>query len=177
MHRRKESVKRDWDAFKKRVSIDLPDKPYDDNHIILVACTDSFDYTPSKSDDVYITDNSTYLKYFANPFLESIMREDNKTKCSIETIWENGHPTAEEFKKYLEKPYTSKLYEGALEKIYIPVPGMDENDVEIFFGDLLLKEDPIDAHMKQQVMKKKIYPNDPCPCGSGKKYKKCCKRR
>lgn len=21
---------------------------------------------------------------------------------------------------------------------------------------------------------KKIYPNDPCPCGSGKKYKKCC---
>lgn len=22
-----------------------------------------------------------------------------------------------------------------------------------------------------------IYPNDPCPCGSGKKYKKCCGRR
>lgn len=23
-------------------------------------------------------------------------------------------------------------------------------------------------------MAKKVYPNDPCPCGSGKKYKKCC---
>ncbi len=23
---------------------------------------------------------------------------------------------------------------------------------------------------------KKVYPNDPCPCGSGKKYKKCCGR-
>ena len=23
---------------------------------------------------------------------------------------------------------------------------------------------------------RKIYPNDPCPCGSGKKYKKCCGR-
>lgn len=22
---------------------------------------------------------------------------------------------------------------------------------------------------------KKVYPNDPCPCGSGKKYKKCCR--
>ena len=22
----------------------------------------------------------------------------------------------------------------------------------------------------------KLYPNDPCPCGSGKKYKKCCGR-
>ncbi|MFG6384323.1 MAG: SEC-C domain-containing protein [Lachnospiraceae bacterium] len=26
------------------------------------------------------------------------------------------------------------------------------------------------------VKKDKIYPNDPCPCGSGKKYKKCCGR-
>ena len=22
----------------------------------------------------------------------------------------------------------------------------------------------------------KVYPNDPCPCGSGKKYKQCCGR-
>ena len=25
-------------------------------------------------------------------------------------------------------------------------------------------------------VEKKVYPNDPCPCGSGKKYKKCCGR-
>lgn len=24
------------------------------------------------------------------------------------------------------------------------------------------------------VKAEKVYPNDPCPCGSGKKYKKCC---
>lgn len=24
------------------------------------------------------------------------------------------------------------------------------------------------------ITEKKVYPNDPCPCGSGKKYKKCC---
>lgn len=24
------------------------------------------------------------------------------------------------------------------------------------------------------IKDQKIYPNDPCPCGSGKKYKKCC---
>ena len=28
-----------------------------------------------------------------------------------------------------------------------------------------------------EVRTKKIYPNDPCPCGSGKKYKKCCGRK
>ena len=30
---------------------------------------------------------------------------------------------------------------------------------------------------KTVVGKKKVYPNDPCPCGSGKKYKKCCGRK
>ena len=29
----------------------------------------------------------------------------------------------------------------------------------------------------QPASARKIYPNDPCPCGSGKKYKKCCGRR
>ena len=25
-----------------------------------------------------------------------------------------------------------------------------------------------------KMSQKKVYPNDPCPCGSGKKFKKCC---
>ncbi len=29
----------------------------------------------------------------------------------------------------------------------------------------------------QKREEKKIYPNDPCPCGSGKKYKQCCGRK
>ena len=29
----------------------------------------------------------------------------------------------------------------------------------------------------QQRKDRKIYPNDPCPCGSGKKYKQCCGRK
>ena len=30
---------------------------------------------------------------------------------------------------------------------------------------------------KSVTIERKIYPNDPCPCGSGKKYKKCCGAR
>ena len=39
--------------------------------------------------------------------------------------------------------------------------------------------DDYDAFPVQQPVVKppKIYPNDPCPCGSGKKYKKCCGKR
>ncbi len=46
-----------------------------------------------------------------------------------------------------------------------------------------LTEAEFDAHKKQPSKKavaaaqKRIYPNDPCPCGSGKKYKVCCGRK
>ena len=33
---------------------------------------------------------------------------------------------------------------------------------------------PIGLNGEPIRVEKKIYPNDPCPCGSGKKYKKCC---
>ena len=36
-----------------------------------------------------------------------------------------------------------------------------------------------DSLAKKPVQRKevKVYPNDPCPCGSGKKYKQCCGRK
>ena len=37
-----------------------------------------------------------------------------------------------------------------------------------------------DETVKKGPVKKKdakVYPNDPCPCGSGKKYKNCCGRK
>lgn len=47
--------------------------------------------------------------------------------------------------------------------------GWDEEPV--FFGDTYpIRQEPL-------VKPAKIYPNDPCPCGSGKKYKKCCGKR
>ena len=47
----------------------------------------------------------------------------------------------------------------------------------------IFDEDTRKALYKEQkssttiVKDKKIYPNDPCPCGSGKKYKKCCGKK
>ena len=38
------------------------------------------------------------------------------------------------------------------------------------------KDDSATRDPKRRV-EKKIYPNDPCPCGSGKKYKNCCGRK
>jgi preprotein translocase subunit SecA len=38
----------------------------------------------------------------------------------------------------------------------------------------------VNAVVKKQPVRKaatKVGPNDPCPCGSGKKYKKCCMQK
>ena len=38
------------------------------------------------------------------------------------------------------------------------------------------KDDSLQNAPKKRA-EQKIYPNDPCPCGSGKKYKQCCGRK
>lgn len=84
-----------------------------------------------------------------------------------------------------------------------PIEEMDENtEVSLAFDKELLYKNMVDAkaewlyelpqwddiftperkhelYLEQKksgtvVKEDKVYPNDPCPCGSGKKYKKCC---
>nr|WP_317282975.1 preprotein translocase subunit SecA [uncultured Sellimonas sp.] len=38
-------------------------------------------------------------------------------------------------------------------------------------------KDDTSAHVPKVRTEKKVYPNDPCPCGSGLKYKQCCGRK
>jgi uncharacterized protein len=47
------------------------------------------------------------------------------------------------------------------------------------WNDIYTEEERKKLYLEQKksgTVKKgpKVYPNDPCPCGSGKKYKKCC---
>ena len=175
--RRKESIRYDWDKLKALTSIELPDKPYDDAHIILIACTDAYDYTPLKIDEVFITDESSYLIYFTNPYIACAIQQGSVTIQNLKSLWKRGYPEAREFMEYLMNPISILPYKDALKKKWVPMPVMDENDCAIFCEEYELSEDPIMTAyetIKKEKKGKKIYPNDPCPCGSGKKYKKCC---
>ena len=49
------------------------------------------------------------------------------------------------------------------------------------WNDIFSEEKQKELYKEQKssmtiVKDAKVYPNDPCPCGSGKKYKKCCGR-
>ena len=58
----------------------------------------------------------------------------------------------------------------------MPIIGF-EGDNQIIFKDMYLVKDPFENYYTREdsgIKDRKIYPNEKCPCGSGKKYKKCC---
>ena len=74
----------------------------------------------------------------------------------------------------LEYDESDELQDVTFKKLYIEdidKDGYDKNKLEKF-ADVIYQNRVVETLKKQH--KKKIYPNDPCPCGSGKKYKKCC---
>ena len=54
------------------------------------------------------------------------------------------------------------------ENLHFPAPTVTDFSLESFFPT------PIIEHQVSRPLASKVGRNDPCPCGSGKKYKKCC---
>lgn len=74
----------------------------------------------------------------------------------------------------LQYDESDELQDVTFKKLYIEdidKDGYDKNKLEKF-ADVIYQNRVVETLKKQH--KKKIYPNDPCPCGSGRKYKKCC---
>lgn len=76
---------------------------------------------------------------------------------------------AKQLAAYIGKKDESKWYEQQLDKFEESFRNWEMGEDPIFDEFTAPKQVPV-------VKEKKIYPNDPCPCGSGKKYKKCCGR-
>ena len=115
-------------------------------------------------------------------FVQLLQELNNNTRMQIH----RGHTPNEMMKKGIEQGYFSQEP--------IVVPGSSEAAELLKSASKELKEMGIcvdfnsnasmipansgqsDVFGQADNSFKKIYPNDPCPCGSGKKYKKCCGR-
>ncbi len=97
-------------------------------------------------------------------FLDGI-NDSLKTPNPIETMDENTEVSLEFDKELLYKNMVAADAEWLFN-----LPQWDQ----IFDADTkkkLYKEQKASTTVRKE---QKVYPNDPCPCGSGKKYKKCC---
>ena len=116
-------------------------------------------------------------------------------KASLQKFWGTYFQTEKEiYEKLLENP--DEEVKGTVKEL------AEDTEVSLAFDKELLYKNMVDARAdwlyelpqwdkifteeKKKVLykeqknartihvEKKVYPNDPCPCGSGKKYKKCC---
>lgn len=74
---------------------------------------------------------------------------------------------AKQLAEKVGKHTESAWYQEQLDKFQKALHDYQMNEDPIFDEFTAPKQIPV-------VKPAKIYPNDPCPCGSGKKYKKCC---
>lgn len=179
VNRRGEVIKHNWDIIRSMVNIDLPEKPYHEDKVIKVVCTNIYDFTTLKIEGVRITDESTLLKYFADPFVGVFSKDKEALRIlDAKFIWKSGKPTVEEFIEYLDEPVTVGNIPGCFKNEFKWIP-VFEGDFLVGMVDVIQEKDPFREaiNKKRQVVRgKKVYPNDPCPCGSGKKYKFCCEK-
>ena len=77
---------------------------------------------------------------------------------------------AKQLAESVGKEDESQWYQQQLDKFQESIVKWEIDEDAIFDEFTIPKQVPV-------VKEKKVYPNDPCPCGSGKKYKKCCGRR
>jgi hypothetical protein len=116
--------------------------------------------------------------------IEQIVRksvEENKTKEEIVQAVETEVPEAKSFLDSI--PVIDNLAQWVSILISILtfailihttyIENEDDDKYKEMFIDHLLKENQ-ELKKPKPIEAKKIPRNDPCPCGSGKKYKKCC---
>lgn len=118
----------------------------------------------------------------AEQFAQAVMEANNHTR-----MWVHRGHTPVEIRSKMGR------YAGSPKPTIVPMSSMAVNMLREAQGELDKRGISVDYDSnadeipvvfmpegtagEKVVSSKKIYPNDPCPCGSGKKYKKCCGRK
>jgi len=104
----------------------------------------------------------------AGKLAKNVNKEDflSQLKAAWRPYIKAGSDVDEETKKAMERINSSGSFKVAFDTI-----GVTEEDVKGIVRDVL---DEKPAQVIREVPK--VGRNEPCPCGSGKKYKKCCGR-
>lgn len=69
-----------------------------------------------------------------------------------------------------------KHYEKVIEKLIEETSVPESERAAIMLAQLEADMNGTSRKVPEKDMSAKVGRNDPCPCGSGKKYKKCCGR-
>jgi len=157
--RRADIVEKDWEKIRKSVNIPLPAQPYPQERIIKIVCADIGDFTSLEIDGVFITDESTLIKYFKNPYIQGFFSEQGSIQpFRKRTLWASGKPTVQEFIAYLRAPATVTFIVEAMRTAYNPML-RHANCAGIAFENLSIEYDPW-AKLEGVIMQEKLVDED-----------------
>jgi len=131
--------------------------------------------------ETFMKENSPFNEKLEEACLKHLNREDEtddflNASVIFTLIDLSGAKHIDLIREVFEKKPVDSFYDGDLEDIEIRL-GLREKrskpKEKNFFQKLLEVEEIYEPNVPI-VSEPKIGRNDPCPCGSGKKYKKCC---
>jgi uncharacterized protein YecA (UPF0149 family) len=138
-----------------------------------------------KTESEKLNDIFESLSHFPD-LLEKLMEAQKDYTAKIEKVVDQAKSKKEENGKLSEDELTdieeAKLLAeeefGRIQKNLLIEAYLRQQDVyektESELKKLRAENRRLEKLVARQEAGHKIYPNDPCPCGSGKKYKKCC---
>ena len=141
--------------------------------------------------DYFNKEKEIYAQLLENP--------DEEVKGTVKELAERFDTSIEYMVGFLDGINDSLKEKNPIETMEEDTPVQLGFDKELLYKNMVAAEadwlynleawnDIFDEDTKKRLYKeqkssttiikgKKVYPNDPCPCGSGKKYKKCCGRK
>ncbi|HHT87707.1 MAG TPA: hypothetical protein GX002_01660 [Clostridiales bacterium] len=137
--------------------------------------------------DVFDTLDKRRVIFNSKDILAKFVSILNNVWNNTRMLYNRGHKPAELYNKenqlYGAARPMPTIVPGSSKAAKILIEGKEELNSMGFNVDLDINAEEIpvysmpsgiDGTIRKET--KKIYPNDPCPCGSGKKYKRCCGR-
>ena len=137
-----------------------------------------------------------YFKKEQTVYKELLADPDTEVKGTVKELADKFGSTVMEMTGFLDGIQESLVAPNPIEEMEEDTEVSLKFDKELLYKNMvaadaewlygleewkeIFDEDKLKALYKEQkssqtvVNAPKIYPNDPCPCGSGKKYKKCC---
>jgi hypothetical protein len=143
----------------------------------LIEVTDDITFASLIADDLAAFQDKSVLSILKKAFRDGrinnlfIHEDDIKSIMTGDTIFEmeryTVHPLAHFSRENMDDLYIEYYADSEDEETerLSFFPDVIEDDEEVY-------TDPVE--LEDQVKTKKVGRNAPCPCGSGKKYKKCC---
>lgn len=143
--RRADILMHEWDKVRSLVNINLPEEQPKKEDILMLVCTNIFDFTGKVKDGVTIIDDSSLVKFFVSPEIFGYSHGENELiRVLRKRLWKGESPTTDEFFEFIKKPVAMNDFYDNLDELPRPVIMIKSREEKLYYLDYPLVRDPFE---------------------------------